>query len=389
MWAGDPIDYSGPHLSDPNAIIPLLAAMARMKVDDVFITTDNPVQIEHLGEMRSVTRYTLNGSQVERILKKITGQDAVIGKVGSGTDFDKAITVDDPDERDEHGEPIQHRFRLNITGGFAGNGLGFDATLRRINAVPMTLDQVGFPETLRDRFAVTQGSFLIAGPTGSGKSTTFSACIREILEGDTAIKGNILEYSAPTEYLFHTIRSRHSRVMQCEIGTHLPSFAAGVRNALRRHPKLTIIGEIRDTETIMAANELASGGHPLFGTTHANSSIEILQRLVQNFPVAQYDQVFAALVNTSRLFMSQIRVRVRDTDQMTVLRDWLYLTNDDKRALLAAGYSGHIEVLRQLIQNPANGRSMRTSIDEAYDAGLLDDGQRLTLYKTYGEEDGV
>src|SRR5690606_2485772 len=77
MWAGDPIDYSGPHLSDPNAIIPLLAAMARMKVDDVFITTDNPVQIEHLGEMRSVTRYTLNGSQVERILKKITGQDAV------------------------------------------------------------------------------------------------------------------------------------------------------------------------------------------------------------------------------------------------------------------------------------------------------------------------
>lgn len=389
MWIGDPIDYSGPHLSDPNAIIPLLAAMARMKVDDVFVTTDNPILVEHLGEMRSVTRYTLNGSQVERILKKITGQDSVIGKVGSGSDFDDAITVDDPDERDEHGEPIQHRFRLNITSSFAGNGLGFDATLRRINSVPMTLDQVGFPESLRDRFAVTQGSFLIAGPTGSGKSSTFSACIREILEGDTAIKGNILEFSAPTEYLFHTIKSRHSRVIQSEIGTHLPSFAAGVRNALRRHPKLTIIGEIRDNETIMAANELAAGGHPLFGTTHANSSVEIIQRLVQNFPVSQYDQVFAALVRTSRLFMSQIRVRVRDTDQMVVLRDWLYLTNDDKRALLDAGYAGHIEVLRQLMQNPANACPMRTSIDEAYDSGLLDDSQRLTLYKTYGEENGL
>ena len=139
----------------------------------------------------------------------------------------------------------------------------------------------------------------------------------------------------------------------------------------------------------MAANELASSGHPLFGTTHANSSTEIIQRLVQNFPVPQYDQVFAALVNTSRLFMSQIRVRVKDTDQMTVLRDWLYLTNDDKRELLAAGYAGHVAVLRRLIQNTENARSMRTSIDQAFATGLLDDGQRLTLYKTYGEEDGI
>ena len=389
MWIGDPVDYGGPHLSDPDAIIPMLAHLARMKVDDIFITTDNPVQIMHLGAMQSVTRYTLNGSQVERILKKITGSDNVIAKVGSGSDFDKAITVDDPHTTDGHGEPIQHRFRLNITGVFAGNGLGFDATLRRINSVPMTMDQVGFPDSLRERFAVTQGSFLIAGPTGSGKSTTFSACIREILEGDTAIKGNIVEYSAPTEYLFHTIRSKHSRIMQSEIGTNLPSFAAGVRNALRRHPNLTIIGEIRDAETIMAANELASSGHPLFGTTHANSSTEIIQRLVQNFPVSQYDQVFAALVNTSRLFMSQIRVRVKDTDQMTVLRDWLYLTNEDKRELLDAGYAGHVAVLRRLIQNTENARSMRTSIDQAFATGLLDDGQRLTLYKTYGEEDGI
>lgn len=388
MWVGDPIDYSGPHLSDPNAIIPLLAAMARMKVDDIIISTDMPILTMHRNEMLSVTRYALNGSQVERILKKITGQDAVIGKVGSGNDFDKAITVDDPHEKDEHGEPIQHRFRLNITGGFAGNGLGFDATLRRIESVPMTLDQVGFPIALRDRFAITQGSFLIAGPTGSGKSTTFSACIREILEGDTAIKGRILEFAAPTEYLFHTIKSRHSFVHQVEIGTHLPSFAAGVRNALRRHPNLTIIGEIRDADTIMASNELASSGHPLFGTTHANSSPEIIQRLVQNFPVSQHDKVFAAQVNASRLFMSQVRVRAKSGD-MIVLRDWLYLTNSDKQRLLDAGFSRHIEVLRDLMQNPVNACSMRASIDEAYDAGLLDDGQRLTLYKTYGEEDGV
>lgn len=388
MWVGKPLDYSGPHLSDPNGVIPLLAHLANMKVDDVIFSTDMPVLTMHRNEMLSVTRYALNGSQVERILKKITGTDNVIAKVGSGSDFDKAITVDDPVEKDASGEPVQHRFRLNITGGFAGNGLGFDATLRRINSVPLTLDQVGFPAALRKRFAITQGSFLIAGPTGSGKSTTFSACTREILEGDTAIKGRILEYSAPTEYVFHSIKSAHSFVHQSEIGTHLPSFAAAVRNALRRHPDLTIIGEIRDTETIQAAVELASSGHPLFATTHANSCVEILSRLVQNFPVAQYDRMFAALVNMSRLFMSQVRVRGKN-DEMIVLRDWLYLTNADKQKLLDAGYSHHIKVLRQLLENPENSCSMRTSIDEAYDVGHLSDGQRLTLYKTYGEEDGV
>lgn len=386
MWIGDPLDYVGPHLSDADAIIPLLSFLARMQVDDVILATDMPVLTMHRNELLSVTRYTLNGSQVERILKKITNSDNVIAKVGSGQDFDKAITIDDPYERDESDEPVQYRFRLNITGGYAGNGLGFDATLRRINSTPLTMDQVKFPLALRQRFAVTQGSFLIAGPTGSGKSTTFAACIREILEGDTAIKGRILTYESPVEYLFHSIKSRHSFVSQAEIGTHLPSFAAGVRNALRRHPNLTVIGEIRDAETIAAAIELATSGHPLFGTTHANSSIEIIQRLVQNFGVDQYDKMFAALVNSSRLFMSQIRVRGKN-GEMIVLRDWLYLTNSDKQKLLTVGYAGHIEVLRKLIKNPENACSMRTSIDEAFNAGLLEDRQRLALYKTYGEED--
>lgn len=388
MWTGDPIDYDGPHLSDASGVIPLLSFLARLKVDDVFFATDMPVLTDYKGRLVSVTRYTLNGSQVERILKKITGTDNVVAKVGSGTDFDKAITVDDPVERDEAGEPLQHRFRLNITGCYAGNGLGFDATLRRINTVPMTIDEVGFPDALRQRFAITQGSFIIAGPTASGKTTTFAACQREILEGDTAIKGRIITYEAPVEYLFHTIKSSHSFIQQSEIGNHLPSFAAGVRNALRRHPRLVVIGELRDAETIEAAQEVASSGHPLFATTHANSCIEIIQRLVLNFPNDQHDRVFATQVNASRLLMSQVRI-LGANDEMIVLRDWLYLTNADRQRLLKAGYSGHIEVLRELLQNPENACSMRSSIDAAFSAGQLTADQRLTLYRTYGEEDGI
>lgn len=386
MWIGQPIEYDGPHLSDADAIIPLLIHLARLGVDDVMISTDLPVLTLLKGDLVSVTRYTLNGSQVERILKKITGLDNVTAKVGSGTDFDKAITVDDPSSVDESGQTLQYRFRLNITAGYAGAGTGFDATLRRINSVPLTLDQVGFPPALRKRFAITQGSFLIAGKTGSGKTTTFAACLREILEGDTAIKGKILTYESPVEYLFHTIRSAHSYVHQSEILWHLPSFAAAVRNSLRRHPSLVVLGEIRDTTTIETTHEVAASGHPLFGTTHANSSLEIIQRLVLNFPVDQHDRVFAAQVNASKLLMSQARVKGRD-GEMKILRDWIYLTNADKQLLLEAGFSRHMSVLRKLMQNKENAFSMKAAADEALDKGEIDERTRLELYRTYGEDE--
>lgn len=386
-FAGQPLDYRGPHLSNADAIIPMLSWLARRRVSDVIIRTDDPLFAWEKGRLVAVTNYRLNGSQVERILKKLAGADNVTAKVGAGDDYDRAITVSDPDEQDEDGEPLQHRFRLNITANYAGTALGFDATLRSITTEPPTLDQVAFPSQLRERFAVTQGSFIIAGPTGSGKSTTFAACIREILQGDTPIKGRILTYEAPVEYLFHMIQSAHSVVSQVEIGVHLPSFASGVRNAMRRKPTLAVIGEMRDRETIEAAAELVTTGHPVFATTHANSCVEIIQRLVQKFPVEHYEPMFASIVNASRLLMSQCLVPDQH-GQMCVLRDWLYLTNAHKQRLIDTGYRNHLAVLRELIRDPENGQTMRVSIDAAFMAGLFTEAQRLVLLRTYGEDDG-
>jgi defect-in-organelle-trafficking protein DotB len=386
-WIGKPIPYDGPHLANPDAVIPLLAWAARMKVADVSFSTDDPVLVKLKGQWVSVTKYQLNGAQIERILKKITGVDNVIAKVAAGSDYDRAIAIDDPEVKDDFGEPLQHRFRLNLTGIAAGAGLGFHLVLRSINSTPPTIDSVSFPPSLRELFAVTQGSFIIAGSTGSGKSTTFAACLREILEGDTAIKGMILTFEAPVEYMFDKVDSTHSTVKQTEIGVSLPSFAAGVRGALRRHPDLTVIGEVRDRETIKAMTELSMSGHPVFATTHANSCIEIIRRLVENFPTDQYDQMFASIVNASRLFMSQRLVRDQH-GEMCVLRDWLYLTNADKRRLLDAGYQRHGELLRELLKNSKRAQSMKVSIDLAYEAGRFSDRQRLELYRTYGEDEG-
>ena len=100
---------------------------------------------------------------------------------------------------------------------------------------------------------------LIAGPTGSGKTTTYAAMLRWIIEGNTPIAGNILTYESPIEFLFGNIPSATCIVAQQEIGLHLVGgFAEGVRNSLRRNPALVVVGELRDAETIQAALEVAN-----------------------------------------------------------------------------------------------------------------------------------
>ena len=115
---------------------------------------------------------------------------------------------------------------------------------------------------------------VIAGETGSGKTTTLAALMRRVLEEPTPIHGNLITYEAPIEFVFEAIDSSTSTVMQHEIGLHLPSFAAGVRNSLRRKPALLLVGELRDMETIMASVEAANTGHPIYTTTHANDVAE-------------------------------------------------------------------------------------------------------------------
>ena len=90
--------------------------------------------------------------------------------------------------------------------------------------------------------------------------------IRRILEGDTPIEGNIITYEAPIEFVFEAVSSPTCTISQHEIGVHLPDFASGVRNALRRKPGLIVVGELRDMDTIMAAVEAANTGHPLYTT---------------------------------------------------------------------------------------------------------------------------
>ena len=107
----------------------------------------------------------------------------------------------------------------------------------------------------------------ITGSTGSGKSTLLASIIRSLIE-QTDSNRKVLTYEAPIEFVFDEIQTTSSIVGQSEIPGHLDSFAGGIRNALRRKPRLIMVGECRDPEAISAALEAALTGHPVYTTLH-------------------------------------------------------------------------------------------------------------------------
>lgn len=371
------------HIENSDDLKAFMNHAMRAKASDVILQAGRTIRGERFGELIRLTRYTVQFDQMNQFLRLVVGSDEVRTALAAQRDFDTAFTIPDDVEKDERGLEKKHRFRLNATAAFNVGSEGGQVVMRHIPSEPPTLDEVGFPEELRDEFALQQGAFIIAGSTGSGKTSTFAACIRHILTHDTPIKGNIVTYESPVEFLFTGIESEHCIIAQTEIPMHLPSFADGVRNAMRRKPGLIVIGELRDSETITAAVEASNTGHPLFSTVHASNSAMIVQRMVQRYPSYAQHQAFTDIVQTNRLLMSQALVK-RVGGGRICLRDWVVITPDRQQELLNAGYERHAALLKEWMTSGDQAQDMLTTISKEYIAGTIDEKTRDEALKRYG-----
>ena len=131
---------------------------------------------------------------------------------------------------------------------------------------------------------------LVTGSTGTGKSTTLAAMIDHI---NTTSNSNIISLEDPIEFV-HS--SKRSQIIQRELGTHIPSFAEGVRAALREDPDVILVGELRDGETISMAMTAAETGHLVLGTLHTTSAVKSIDRIIDALPGDQREQTKSFLV---------------------------------------------------------------------------------------------
>ena len=161
------------------------------------------------------------------------------------------------------------------------------------------LGELGLPEEIGSLVELRDGLVVVCGPTGSGKSTTLAALV-DLLDQRRA--AHVITLEDPIEYRFS---ARRSLIHQRELGTHVATFADGLRAALREAPDVILLGELRDRETISAALTAAETGHLVLATLHAPSAAGAIDRIVDAFPETQARQTRGQLAGCLRAVVTQ------------------------------------------------------------------------------------
>ena len=192
-----------------------------------------------------------------------------------------------------------HRFRVNVHQQRGAVG----AVFRLIPSEIKDLQALGIPQSVAAFSALPRGLVLVAGPTGSGKSTTLAALVDLV---NITRADHIVTVEDPIEFLH---RHKKSLVTQREVGHDTASFAAALKHVLRQDPDVILIGELRDLETIQVALTAAETGHLVFATLHTQSAAQTIDRIIDVFPPHQQNQVRAQLAQTLQGVVCQTLVK--------------------------------------------------------------------------------
>ncbi|MAV28384.1 MAG: Dot/Icm secretion system ATPase DotB [Legionellales bacterium] len=304
----EPKDRIGPEDLDR-----LLGFLVQHDASDITIQTGEKIYAEIYGVLYQTTKRRMSKNEVAFLLNAIYGPNGTT-QLASGEDLDTYYEF-----RPSRVE--RYRFRVNATACLVEGYTGIQITMRSIPTTPPELSEMGLPENIVENIAPLEGAVYVTGATGSGKSTLLASIIRSFAE-DPDCNRKILTYEAPIEFVYDSIEKTSCLVSQSEIPKHLPSFEAGIRNALRRKPRLILVGECRDRETIDALLEASLTGHPVYTTVHSNGVAETVRRLVNSFPEEERNSKILDLVETMRLVIWQRLVPTVDKKR-TPLREYL------------------------------------------------------------------
>ena len=238
--------------------------------------------------------------------------------------------------------PQKTRFRVNI---FAQRGT-YAIVLRVIPEGIPSLASLKMPQELYNIGKLKNGIVLVTGPTGSGKSTTLAAIIHEINQESAY---HIITIEDPVEYMHKHMKST---VNQREVGSDTKSFSLALRAALRQAPKVILIGEMRDVETIEIAMEAAETGHLVLSTLHTIDAAKTIDRIVGVFPKDQEPQIRTRFSQSFRYVISQRllpkigggRVAALEILKSTMrTRDYVMKGESEGRSLTDAMHDGSVD----------------------------------------------
>jgi twitching motility protein PilT len=304
-------------------------------ISDLIFSPGRPPQVERHGHLVPVEIADLpmllppHTAQVARELIGGNPQALHTLKEQGACDFAWAI-------------PQRSRFRVNV---FRQRGT-FAVVMRVIAARIPTLEELKLPARLRELASLKNGIVLVTGPTGSGKSSTLAAVIDNINETRAE---HILTIEDPIEFLH---AHKKGTVHQRELHSDTPTFALALRAALRQAPKVILVGEMRDRETIEIALTAAETGHLVFSTLHTIDASKTVERIVGAFDATEQQTIRTRLAASFRYFISQRLIPRRDGGRIAVLevlkstmrtREYIEKGETEGKSLLDAMRDGELD----------------------------------------------
>jgi twitching motility protein PilT len=323
-------------------------------VSDLNITCDRPLQVESSGQLVPVPVDpqidSLTPFQTEVFaLNLINGDRRLTQNLVNEGSCDSSYQLGS-----------KARFRVNI---FQARG-ATSIVCRKLETRIPTLEDLKLPEAFRKMLDEKTGMILVTGATGSGKSTSLAALLNEF---NATRSVHIVTLEDPVEFVHP---NRKATFNQRELGTDYDSFASGLRAALRQAPKIILVGEMRDRETVELGMKASETGHLVLSTLHTVSAGSTINRIVGMFNNDEEKQIRQRLADTIRWVVGQ-RLLPRVGGGRVAIHDILANTIRSKESILNGEQEGKTFYE---IQEAGDVYSMQTfdqAIVRAFEAGLV------------------
>jgi twitching motility protein PilT len=334
------------------------------EVSDLLFTVDKPLQVESFGELKPVEFEppiaALTPFQTEMIALNLIGENQWHAEdlLRRGS-CDAAYTLAD-----------RARFRINI---FSQRG-NYSIVCRKLNTEIPTLDKLNHPEIIRLVPREKTGLVLVTGATGSGKSTTLAAILNEINLSQAV---HIITLEDPVEF----VHPHHAATFnQRELGTDFDNYSNGLRAALRQAPKVILVGEMRDRETVKIALSAAETGHLVLSTLHTIDAGQTINRILGMFETEEQEQIRGRLAETLRWVVSQRLVPKESGGRLALLE--IMGSNLRTQETIRLGETegkSFYEIIEA--SQPFGWRTFDLSVLEAFENGTINEETAL-LYCT-------
>ena len=264
----------------------LFQALVKLQGSDLHLKVDRPPYVRVKGGLRTLNRGPIDDEEMNRLIFPMMDErNRKIYNDDGGADFAHSCLVDG----------VRWRFRVNVLTQMGHIGL----VARRINNFIPDLEALHIPPVLYELCKNSQGLILLAGITGSGKSTTIASMLNWI---NRNYHKHILTLEDPIEFMFTEDKCL---INQREIGIDVVNFAVGMKHAVREDPDVMLVGEMRDRETFETAIHAAETGHLVFGTIHASTAPSTIGRILDLFPANMHKAIRGALAMNLRGIVAQ------------------------------------------------------------------------------------